>query len=181
MKRLTILGIIACVGLLFAPAAVIGDPAGPPGELDVNVVNEPTVKAKQEGNWSVTVETPILEAVQARSVITHISPAVFVYEVPEGTRLVIEYVSFSMLSSQPLVVLQASITTIVEGNIVDHFINVPPIVNYGTTPDEYAKCGGGQVTKIYADPGTEVWGFIQAISPQYAGWVQISGHLVPYE
>lgn len=39
MKRLTILGIIACVGLLFAPAAVIGDPAGPPGGLDVNVVN----------------------------------------------------------------------------------------------------------------------------------------------
>jgi len=39
MKRLTILGIIACVGLVFAPAAVIGGPAGPPGGLDVNVVN----------------------------------------------------------------------------------------------------------------------------------------------
>ncbi len=39
MKRLTILGIIACVGLLFAPAAVIG--AGPPGGVDVKVTNTP--------------------------------------------------------------------------------------------------------------------------------------------
>jgi hypothetical protein len=75
MKRLRILGIIACVGLLFAPAAVIGDPAGPPGGLDVNVVNplplpvggdvnvantpdvnvvnQPTVKSTQEGTWDV--------------------------------------------------------------------------------------------------------------------------------
>ena len=39
MKRLTILGIIACVGLLFAPAAILG--AGPPGGLEVNVENIP--------------------------------------------------------------------------------------------------------------------------------------------
>jgi len=39
MKRLTILGIVACVGLLFAPAAVIGNPAGPPGGLDVNDIS----------------------------------------------------------------------------------------------------------------------------------------------
>ena len=39
MKRLVILGIIACVGLLFGSAPVIGGPAGPPGGLDVNVVN----------------------------------------------------------------------------------------------------------------------------------------------
>ena len=75
MKRLTILGIIACLGLLVSSATVISGPAGPPGGLDVNVVNplplpvggdvnvantpdvnvvnQPTVKSKQEGTWDV--------------------------------------------------------------------------------------------------------------------------------
>ncbi len=39
MMRLTIIGIIACVGLFIAPAAVIG--AGPPDGLNVNVLNTP--------------------------------------------------------------------------------------------------------------------------------------------
>ena len=39
MKRLAILGIIACVGLLVGSASVIGGPTGPPGGLDVAVVN----------------------------------------------------------------------------------------------------------------------------------------------
>ena len=39
MKRLAILGIIACVGLFLASASVIGGPAGPPEGLDVNVVS----------------------------------------------------------------------------------------------------------------------------------------------
>jgi hypothetical protein len=37
MKKLKILWIIACVGLVFAPAAVIGAQPGPPGGLDVSV------------------------------------------------------------------------------------------------------------------------------------------------
>ena len=39
MKRLTILGIIVCVGLILAPVEVISGPAGPPGGLDVTVLN----------------------------------------------------------------------------------------------------------------------------------------------
>jgi len=39
MKRLVILGIIACVGLLAGSTALIGGPAGPPGGLKVKVVN----------------------------------------------------------------------------------------------------------------------------------------------
>lgn len=39
MKRLTILGVVAFVGLIVVPATVIGDPAGPPGGLDVQIVN----------------------------------------------------------------------------------------------------------------------------------------------
>jgi hypothetical protein len=55
MKRLTIFGIVACVGLLFAPAAVIG--AGPPGGLDVNVVNTPLPVTVQPDGISVNVST----------------------------------------------------------------------------------------------------------------------------
>ena len=56
MKRLSIFGIIACVGLLFAPAAVIGQ-QGPPGGLDVNVVNTPLPVTAQPDGLSVNVST----------------------------------------------------------------------------------------------------------------------------
>ena len=56
MKKLTILGIIAFVGLLLAPAAVIGDPAGPPGGLEVNIVGQPV---SVEGNVTATIPEPL--------------------------------------------------------------------------------------------------------------------------
>jgi hypothetical protein len=58
MKSLTILGIIASVGLLFTPAAFAGDPKGPPGGLGVNVVNEPTVHVGSTADVNV-VNTPL--------------------------------------------------------------------------------------------------------------------------
>jgi hypothetical protein len=56
MRRLTIFGIIAIVGLLFAPVAVIGQ-KGPPGGLDVNVVNTPLPVTVQPDGLSVNVST----------------------------------------------------------------------------------------------------------------------------
>jgi hypothetical protein len=53
MKRLTILGIIVCVGLVIAPAAVIG--AGPPDGVDVNVANEPGVRVLNDDTNPVPV------------------------------------------------------------------------------------------------------------------------------
>jgi len=61
MKRLMILGIITCVGLLLAQAAFAGDPQGPPGGLGVEIVNPlplpvtGNVGAVQEGEWDVRV------------------------------------------------------------------------------------------------------------------------------
>jgi len=55
MKRLTILGIIACVGLVFAPAAVLGAPAGPPVEWQVHVVNEAGVAVVNDDSNPVPV------------------------------------------------------------------------------------------------------------------------------
>ena len=54
MKKLTILAIIACVALLFAPAAVIGNPPGPPGGLEVNVVNPVPLPVTGDVNATVT-------------------------------------------------------------------------------------------------------------------------------
>jgi hypothetical protein len=57
MKRLTILGIIACVGLLVAPAAVFAPP-GPPDGLDVNVASPlPLPVTVQPDGLTVNVST----------------------------------------------------------------------------------------------------------------------------
>lgn len=56
MKRLTILGIIACAGFLFAPTAVLGAPVGPPGGLDVKIVNPIPLPVTGEVDAKVTGE-----------------------------------------------------------------------------------------------------------------------------
>jgi hypothetical protein len=53
MKRLAILGIIASLSLLFAPASVVGDPGGPPGGMDVNVVNTDPLPVTGDVNATV--------------------------------------------------------------------------------------------------------------------------------
>ena len=59
MKKLTILGIVVFVGLLFAPAAVIGDPAGPPGGLDVTVLNEQPIPVTGDIGATVTGDVTV--------------------------------------------------------------------------------------------------------------------------
>jgi len=102
MKRLTILAIIACLGLLFAPAAVIGDPAGPPSGLDVKIVNPiplpvtGEVDATVTGNVNVT-NTPNVNVVndEAHPIPVTVTPQnggelVIIregYMVPEGKML----------------------------------------------------------------------------------------------
>jgi uncharacterized membrane protein len=54
MRKLLIVEIIACGGMMFAPAAVISEPAGPPGGIDVNLVNPLPVPVTVEGDASVT-------------------------------------------------------------------------------------------------------------------------------
>jgi len=54
VKKLAILGIIVCVGLLVGSAAVIGGPAGPPEGLDVNVVNQDPIPVTGDLNATVS-------------------------------------------------------------------------------------------------------------------------------
>ncbi len=110
MKKLTILGIIACVGLLFALAATVDPPNGldvnivitlpvpVTGDVnatvtgDVNVGNEPVVKAQQEGEWSAKFQPPTIETVSKLSGFYEGDWGHAIYVVPEGYTLVIEYV-----------------------------------------------------------------------------------------
>jgi hypothetical protein len=54
MKRFAILGIIVLVGLVISPAAVIGGPAGPPGGLEVVVINPEPLPVTGTVNANVT-------------------------------------------------------------------------------------------------------------------------------
>ena len=57
MKKLAFFGIISFVGLLLASGSVIADPAGPPGGLDVNIINPLPVPV--EGNVTATIPEPL--------------------------------------------------------------------------------------------------------------------------
>lgn len=123
MKRLTILAIIACIGLLFAPSAVISNAAGPPGGLEVKVLNTPlpvtgdvtgTISGEVEVTNDETNPLPVIiqnENVSAKQPLyinlgnmslDETQPNFKVYrstkpyEVPDGYRLVIEQVFLQM-------------------------------------------------------------------------------------
>ena len=104
MKKSIFLGIIAIIFMLFLPANAICDPAGPPGGMDVKIVNQPVevtgdVNANVRGDVNVVnnndnpvpvtgyvvIEPPILEAVQARAAVgsTNNGFAKNIYTVPD--------------------------------------------------------------------------------------------------
>jgi hypothetical protein len=117
MKRLTILWIISCVGLLVLPAAAIGAPAGPPGGLDVAVINTPlpvtgSVEATVTGDVNVT-NLPAVQEVTGRVEVTETVEAVVLdgrvcvdsekhnvnlhFSIPEDMVLILEDVTLSVL------------------------------------------------------------------------------------
>ena len=80
MKKLTILGVIVCVGLLFVPAIVISAPAGPPEGLDVQIVGQPVevtgdVNVANEPNVIIKNDTtnPVPVSVQPDGFHVHVS------------------------------------------------------------------------------------------------------------
>ena len=108
MKRLTILGIIACLGLLVGSAAVIGKPAGPPGGLDVNVVSPDPLPVTGEVDANVTGDTAnpvpvrIVSSIPKQPVILsesdtfsegNVEVRVEMFTVPAGKCLIVEYVT----------------------------------------------------------------------------------------
>jgi len=101
MKRLTILGIIACVGLLFAPAAVLG--AGPPGGLEVKVVDPLPLPVTGDVNATVTGEVDVTNTPDVTVVNDQMSPIpVTVQNVSNGNsgNMIYGFVGYSAESTQ---------------------------------------------------------------------------------
>jgi len=106
--------------------------------------------------------------VQARTGWSSAVPAVSVYTVPTGYRLVIEFVSaINTVDFQ-----DAMITTTVGGVIVDHYLSVQP----QASPGEPGVVS--QATMLHADPGSTVR-FLGHAGAGGAGITVISGYLVP--
>jgi hypothetical protein len=214
VKRLMILGIVTCVGLLYSSTLVAKDPQGPPGGLgveivnplpvpvkgnvnatvsgdvnvtnipDVKVVNEPVVKAKQDGEWIVNIDQPIYEVVQEVGTSVNSNVIFDIYDVPDGYRLVIEYVSIGLYCEGWGIkdFWKADIITTVNGDQLNHFLNIPAVFDYEIEGFPKSGCTGGQVIKIYADPLTKVRAVFAWNKSDGAGWVQgickISGRLI---
>jgi hypothetical protein len=165
MKRLTILAIIACVGLLVGSAAVIGAPSGPPEGLDVNVVNPVPLPVTGSVNVVNGVANP--EPLQV-DLIDFPSG----YTVPNNRLLVIKYVSGQFNRSNGEV-LEAYIE-ISDPGVRHHF--VPVLIGVDGPNSHYSF---SQQTHIYASPGSTVdIGFEITGAISISDFV-ISGELVP--
>jgi len=98
--------------LLFAPAAVIGNPAGPPSGLDVNVVNEDPIPVTGDVNATVTGDVNVANTPDVNVVNTNPVPVtvqnegelVFIregYTVPDGKTLKIVDISVRCFIKRP--------------------------------------------------------------------------------
>jgi hypothetical protein len=152
-----------------------------------------TVDASQAGNWVVGID-PLANAVRldgdgplaVRDVdasalepfqadLQDDAPVM----VPEGRRLVIEFVSLTAFGREETGLLQPFVTTTAGGRTVKHVIatTLHPFTVDGETTNRYYHASVR--TQIYADPGTEVrYGATQSGATQ-ATTVSISGRLVP--
>jgi len=195
--------------LVMLPLMTATPKAGPKADL-VQVVNTPAepvptaavgttlingnVMATQSGPWMVQLgntsanPVPVVpsdEPFQTKLAL-HSGDGSALFVVPQGKRLVIEFVSIAATAvatgAMPSeVTMFFEVQTTVNGVAVNHYMPVAPQVKfpsngYSTT----SKLIGAQELRLYADPGTTVYattqeavsGAIQSVS------ISISGHLI---
>lgn len=145
------------------------NPSAPPA-FDVKVVNTSQQPVPVTGTLTVSnlgsnplpvrdVDRASAEPVQARVIqqpIGSTNPSGIT--VPSGKRLVIEYVSAEVLAADPDCVTapRIALRTTVGGNAVVHYFyteNSGPVSALGGSARAY---GLSQLTKVYADPDTQV-------------------------
>jgi len=159
MKRLTILGIIVCVGLLFAPAAVIGAPAGPPGGLDVNVVTAIEPVYAYAGAF-LDRSCPFNEEV---------------YTVPDGKFLIIEDASGRINSySTPNAILPVPGVSLSLYVLSDVGTSMKVIVVGGNE----LPITGGRPLRLYAGPGDIVKLTVEGCDQNVSSDVQFTGQFI---
>jgi hypothetical protein len=164
------------VGVALVLVTAAGDrPAYAVESKDVNVVNTPTVIARQSGAWDVGIDRVRIPFQKSLNFIIPDGETVGVeqFVVPAGYRLIIEQVT-SVTDLFPGQAINAlKVVTAVGGVPAEHYI--PPM---STSGGVFIGC---QQVRLYADPETEVR-FV-AFRTGSAGAVltsgSISGYLVP--
>lgn len=192
MKRLTILGIIACAGLLVGSASVIGGPAGPPGGLEVNVINPVPLPVTVSGDVTGTISGEVevtndplkveLDATHPREFIN--VPAqgahagdeiehVTLYVVPNDKIYVLETISLMLQISEPAKPRRTDVNQLyIPLNYVSTFTN--PL---GDDVSEYVGC---EQVRAYFGPGSTVaLSFGVTHSDGWANYeIKLSGYLI---
>lgn len=208
MKKLLISGIIGCLVMLIAPAAVIGAPAGPPGGLDVTIVNPLPVPVTGNVNATIQGDVEVIndemnpvpvqdlrhDACKPKPLFIHEytqgDPGQRYYrvnlinQVPKNQVLVIESVSVSVLLKDNI--LPAMVRVSVGAPL--QFIYIPliesPGLNFIDLNGIYPTWTNTINTRIYAAPGhsvsAELW-TDNPIQTQFSGSfdVSISGTYIP--
>ena len=159
-----------------------------------------TVAATQEGAWNVNIANPQLAVTVAngnanalpvrsvdvqtqwqRSQFISIGPGSFgiqasFYTVPAGKRLVVEYVAAFVDVPPGQRASSITVASHVHGSYAQFYVPLAATGPYNVSD----RFGVGQVTKIYADPGTSLdYGFDRSAGAGSAtAFISMSGHLV---
>jgi hypothetical protein len=180
MRRLTFLGIIACVGLLFAPTAIIGSP--PAREVVItNIEADPVPVVVTNGGGAVAQPVQISDFLSICNGCLAAGKS-SIYDVPSGKRLVVEYVSvrFSGLDSDDSA--DISLWTEVGGNNAEHYLGVAEPqgrLTFDLFASEYQFIS--KQVRFYADPDTSIGMQVKRVKRNYGNavdvWITISGYI----
>jgi hypothetical protein len=196
-------GVVALVAAgALTPSSVVAEEPKP-----VFVTNAPTVKAEQQGLWSVSLSSPVTLSAgasigidPARNVVRLAAPqamqasaTLFIdypdkswswsTPVPAGKQLTVEYLSgefekrIGSVGEQTAPPFLLTLTTTANGQTASHVV---PIVGVHTVDNVISYFQVAHAVKLYADGGTNVTLKLEHLfSPgyQYQGAMSLSGHL----
>ena len=163
-------GLLALVGILVAVVPFVshgqGSRNGPP-PFDVTVINSPSEPVPVTGTVNVAnlggstlpvhdVDNPARQPLQVDIIrVPFPIPNPILFTVPDGKRLVIEYVSADIQAVNAACTTSPrfALTTTAGGTTLAHFFYPE---NTGTLSDGNRAFGLSRQTRIYADPNTDV-------------------------
>lgn len=178
---MVIAGYLALIGVLAATTPQTAHTQSSPTGPNVRVINTPAepVPVMLLGPASIDTSAPLpfrdVDNPARHAVQTRITGSGTSYTVPDGKRLVIEFVSGEMFSIAG-VITAAVVETHLDGNEVFH--RFPPTRSI-ETPGSPSIATFGQMSRIYADGGTEVSVSAASVPQDTVGVAaSISGYLV---
>lgn len=182
MKRLALLLIIVCLGLLVGSAAVIGGPAGPPGGIDVNVVSPDPLPVTGEISATVTGDVNVSNTPLPVTISNQEIPVPFQhnledgnFDVPEGMTAEVDFVYWWCNYEGDVEVHYIGVVTSVDGKDFSYIFPASQVSGY----DAYMF---SSPVKIFADGNTSI-SLTRAVEGSGPSSFEcrtfISGHLSP--